>query len=120
MFTADMLKKASSSTKALLGVLTSEEAFERAKRTETIVSIGSNKDNVFFFADDHVFGCSVLPKDYVPSTMSFPIYDEPRPAAPTGWIATIDQWIEVFEKDAKQLKTIDELVELLNNRFGMQ
>lgn len=119
MYTAESLLNCNSSVsrneqKPRLGVLTNAQAKERAEQIGTVVLIGSSKRNVFFFSDNHIFGYPLLPKDFVPATMTFPMRVVEREEVPDGWITTIEQLIAVFEKDSTQLNSIDELVEHLN------
>lgn len=96
------------------GILTSEEAFVRAKRTKTVVVISSFEEKKFFFSDDHCFGVRVLPGHWVPSTSVFPMSVTPRPGLEDGIIDTIEKYISVFEKEREQINSIDELIDVLN------
>ena len=96
------------------GVLTTEQALVRARHTKTIVSVSSRKDGVFFFTDDHCFGYPHLSNDFVPRTSSFPMQVVPREGLEDGWVTTIEQFIAVFHDDEKQIKTIEELISLID------
>lgn len=99
------------------GVLTTEQAYSRAMSKHfSLVTISSNKRNVFFFSDDHIFGYKVLPDDFVPCTGSFPTSVTPREDFPDGKIDTIEKYIELFHKGERQIKTVEELVALIDNK----
>lgn len=129
MFTKEDLLSASSfarSAKArgsnsYKGVLTNEEALERAERFNrqgTLVTITHRRnenERIFFFSDDHCFGYPILPDGFVPCTSVFPMYVKPRPGVEDGWVNTIEKFIAVFHYDARQINSIEELVEYLNS-----
>ncbi len=98
------------------GVLTSEEAYERSFNTHNLIVLSSSfRDKpIFFFSDDHCFGVNVLPDNIVPCTMSFPHTVKERPGLEDGVIDSIEKYIQIFEKDTRQIKSIDELVDYLN------
>lgn len=121
MYTAEQILTASrmgqllkKQGKPYKGILTSDEAFQRSLRTGTLCLRSSMKRNIFFFTDDHIFGHPVLPDELVSSTCRFPSHVTPRRELPDGNIMTIDQFIMIYQRDDRQLTTIEELVELLN------
>ena len=102
--------------KSGLGVLTTEQAYSRALgKWGSLVTIHSQRDNVFFFSDDHIFGYKVLPSSFVACTGTFPTTAVARECIPDGKIDTIEKYIEVYHKGERQIKTIEELVEFIDN-----
>jgi hypothetical protein len=70
--------------------------------------------NMFFFTDNHCFGNGQLPSGWVPCSQSFPLMVTPREGLEDGVIDTIEKFVSVFESDAKQITSMDELLEILN------
>lgn len=101
-------------------IITPEEAFGRAANTNRLVSVSSHNRNVFFFTTDHCFGARVLPKDFVPHSMSFPLDVVPRPGCEDGITDTFEKYCAVFEKDATVLRSTQELVDFLNKEYSCQ
>lgn len=58
---------------------------------------------IFFFMEDYCFGVNVLPKQFVPAS--------------TIWDGSIDDFIDRFHKDKKQIHTVEELVDYLNENY---
>ena len=73
------------------GVLTSQEAEEYACNGKLIV-IGSLKRGVYFFSDDHMYAYNVLPKDFVPTSLAYPIFVH----SVTGDM--VDYYVDTIEK----------------------
>lgn len=97
------------------GLLTSEEAFSRAKDSYDIITVSGN--GVFFFADHHTFGVGVLSEDeWCPCTASFPNMVVPRKHISDGMITTIDQYIYCYHRNDRQINSIEELVEFVNTQ----
>lgn len=92
------------------GVLTSEEAFERSIITHTVITKHNRKNNTFFFTDDHVFGYGILPEEYGSSTGVLPMTIVPREELPSGIINTIEEYKMIFLKNAKQINSLEELI----------
>lgn len=122
MFTAQELlqsphngKSAARSGRLYKGVLTSEEASERAKNGLGVITVSSHERKVFFFSDDHCFGYPLLPSDFVPCSTRLPLNVTARHEFPTGVIDNIRDFIALFESDRTQLSSIHALVDLLNS-----
>lgn len=93
------------------GVLTSEEAFERAKITKTLVVQSFCKSRAFFFSDNHCFSYNSIDQDcLVPSAWGFPTKVVPRVGLENGVIDTIEKYIFVFRQDSKQLSSLQEVL----------
>lgn len=94
------------------GVLTSEE--QQARLDAGHKSVQVIRDNeVFFFTDDYSMLYGLIPGMSSSST-SVPMTIKPRPAFPDGWIHNVQDYIKVFEKDHRQINTMDELLTYLN------
>lgn len=122
LFTAQQLlesshngKSAARSGRLYKGVLTSEEASERAKNGLGVITVSSHERKVFFFSDDHCFGYPLLPSDFVSSSCQMPMTVVPRPQLTSGIVNTVDEFITIFESDRTQLLSIEALVEFLNS-----
>lgn len=97
-------------------VLTNEEQNELAKRGLSF-KVHSDK-NVFFFTDDY---CAFVGEldfiDFVPSSTVCPCDVVPREGLEDGWVNTAEKYIQIFNHDIRQITTIDELVEYINNNY---
>lgn len=94
------------------GVLTKEEASIRSNESYDIITI--ENDDYFFFSDDHCFGVNVLPEQWCPCTVSFPLHVTPRDSVPDGIVCTIEQFLSVFNKHQIQINSVDELIDIIN------
>lgn len=123
MYTKEQILSNSSMAKLLArqgryikGVLTTEEQNQLANKGHCFQVITDGK--VFFFTDDYCIGVHLFPKTFVPSSSVCPFEVKPRECLPDGIIVTAEQYIMIFEKDKKQINTIDELVDYLNKEYG--
>ena len=117
MYTAEMfLNNKLSFDKSIKGILTIEEAFQRAIRVGRLTVIVSSEDEIYFFTDDHCFSQGNLPDHYVPISSSFPMRVAPREGVEDGVISTFDQYKTVFHTgyNEKVIQTMDELLNRLN------
>lgn len=127
MITLQQLVKSIRNTDKLNGVITKEEAQQRADSAVSIMSYsitGETADGymctkALFFTDDYLFGHNVLPKGWVGSIVDIPMRVVPRPELPSGWINTVDDYITVFhDKDTVIIETLEELVDYVNSQDG--
>lgn len=94
------------------GMLTSEEAFERAKVTKTLIVQSFRTRQAFFFSDSHCFSYKGIDKTcLVPTTLVFPTYVVPRDGLEDGIVDTVEKYIFVFIQNMKQLSTIEEILD---------
>lgn len=112
LYTMEYLEKVL--TRRNKGVITSEEAAERALQINTLITISSLKHKVFFFSDDHCFGYNLLPKDFVPCTSSLPQFVVPRDRLPSGAIRSTEDYIKIFHDGEHQITSLKELSDFLN------
>ena len=97
------------------GVLTTEEAKQFFNRS--ISAISSLKHRVFFFTDDYCLGVGIPEMNrcgFVPSSTGIPHHIVARDEFPDGMIWSVEDYIRLYYKDYRQLNTIEELLELLN------
>lgn len=71
----------------------------------------------FFFSDDYIFGTGVLPKEFCHGLHPFPCKVMERAAVPDGVVDTAEKFIAVFFHDQVQIKTIEELVQYVNDEY---
>lgn len=65
----------------------------------------------YFFSTDHCqLNNGEVPGDFVPVSFGLPQQIAPRPSLPDGIVATIEQYLEVFERGAEEIPN-------LNRRF---
>ena len=76
-------------------------------------------EKVFFFTDDYCLGHNYIPKCFVSSSTQIPHNVEPREELPDGVIRNVKDYIMIYEKDKRQLNTIDELIEYLNENYSL-
>lgn len=95
-----------------LGVLTTEEQQARLDAGHKSVSVHHN-DEVFYFTDDYCMLLNIV-SGFTSCSTSVPMAISPREAFPDGWIHTAKDYIKVFEKDRRQINSMDELVAYLN------
>lgn len=96
------------------GVLTSAEQNVLAAQGRSFQVISG--PGVFWFTDDYCMGVNLLSKNYVPSSTVCPHHVKPRDSLPSGVIRTAEDFIKIYHKDDRQIKSIDELVAFLNNQ----
>lgn len=97
------------------GVLTTEEVQQLLDKGKTRIEVYSN-GQVFFFTDNYC----LLPSDIdckglVPSSSACPMSVAPRKGLEDSIIKNAKDFILVFEYNARQLTTIDELAEYLTS-----
>lgn len=97
------------------GVLTLEEARQRAERLHYIDVVSSREDKVFFFTDIYGFGYKVSPKHWGSSSTAFPFQVVPRKGLEDGLVNTIENFIFIYHKDKQLLSSIDELLSIINS-----
>lgn len=118
-YTKEMLLSNSAQSKVLArqgrvskGVLTTEEQQARLDAGHKSVSVNHN-DEVFIFTDDYCMLPGLVP-GFTSCSTSVPMPLKPRPAFPDGWIHNTKDYIKCFEKDRRQITSMDELVAYLN------
>jgi len=126
MITLQQLVRSIRNTDRLNGVITKEQAQQRATHTGSVTSIslmgtssqGYTVTKALFFTDDYCFGHNVLPEGWVPATTSLPMHVVPRPALPSGCISTVDDYLTVFhDKETVIIETLEELVKYVNEEL---
>lgn len=96
------------------GVLSFRKAKERLARKRTVITICSEKDNMYFFTEDHSFGIGVLPRHWVPCTAQLPMNVFPRPGLESGLVDTIEKYMIIFHRHHRCIYSIDDLLYHLN------
>lgn len=99
------------------GVLTNQQAMTRAYNHGSFYCISDHEKKVFFLSDRYSFGEDTIPLDFVTSTTIFPLKVEVNEECPEGEISTVDEYVQVFFKDFKQLTTVKELVNFVNDNY---
>lgn len=109
-----MSKMLASKGRYIKGVLTSTEQQELLDRSRNFTVIANQE--VFWFSDDYCMGID-LPQEFVPSSTQCPCRVVPRDELPSGLITTVEEYIRIFESNRRQITSIEELVDYLNNKF---
>ena len=99
---------------SMKGLLTTQEAQERVERYGYVMVIADTRHDVFFFTDHYSFGYDVLPDHFVPSRTLLPLSVTLREDLPSGHVTTAEQYIRAFERDRRQLSSLEELADHLN------
>lgn len=122
MFTKEQLLNNSNRAKILAKqgksvkvVLTTDEQNQLAEYGRSFQVISDSK--IFFFTDDYCVGVGLFPDDFIPSSTVCPMIVSPRESLPSGAVETAEEYIMIFERDRKQINTIDELVDYLNANY---
>jgi hypothetical protein len=97
------------------GLLTNEECAEFVKKG-TIMVIENIITEQFFLTDQYTFGLDILNDQWLQIMCRFPLDVEPREGLRSGHIDTIEKFIFVFHNGCKQIKSIDELAELVDKQ----
>lgn len=101
-------------------VLTNEQ-YNKSKMCEnnqiTVFTYFNNGIGVFFLADSFQFGIGVLPKNFVSICSSLIKHVAPRSGLEDGNIKNLQDFLFVFHSEDRQLNSIEELVEYLNNEY---
>ena len=118
-YTKEMLLNNSAQSKILArqgrvshGVLTTKEQQARLNAGHKSVSVHHN-DEVFFFTDDYCMLLNIV-SGFTSCSTSVPMQIPARDAFPDGWIHTAEDYIKLFEKDRRQISSMDELLAYLN------
>lgn len=91
-------------------LISPEEAFKKAKKTELLVVVSNHQLKKFFFAESH--GIPKVIEDrgpWVPTTHVFPIHVVARPGVEDGVVDTFEKYKLVFEKESTLVENIDDL-----------
>ena len=99
------------------GVLTNQQAMDRAYSHGSFYCVSDHEKKVFFLTDQYSFGEDTIPLDFVTSTTIFPLKVEVSEECPEGEISTVDEYVQVFFKDFKQLTTVKEMVDFVNDNY---
>lgn len=100
------------------GVITKEEMQEQVDAGKSVTVFTNVDDDSYFFSDDYCIGVDYLPKAYVPGSVSIPHRCIPRESLPSGWVGNVDDYITIYHSEGKYLKTVDELIDHLNENYG--
>lgn len=91
---------------------------DRAYSHGSFYCVSDHEKKVFFLTDQYSFGEDAIPLDFVTSTTNFPLKVEVSEECPEGEITTVDEYVQVFFKDFKQLTTVKELVDFVNDNYA--
>lgn len=101
--------------KFVKGVLSTEEQNVLASQYKNFQVITNGK--VFWFTDDYNMVFKLLPPEFVSSsTMSHQTVPT-RFGLPDGVIRTAEDFVKVYHQDERQIQTIDELIQYLNENY---
>jgi len=96
-------------------ILTRSEINERIKQGLVVVMVQRDYDGqeVCFFTDNHIFGYTILPSDFVATSFNSPIRVS-TDVVEAGYITSVDEFLAAYGANKKILWDINGLLDELN------